>query len=65
GSLSGAPLEGFLTSQTRTIFKKRSMKKKSQEKFPTNIERIQKVINNFSYNLKTNKIGHFIGDYHT
>lgn len=37
---------------------------KTRKNSPPRLKGLKKVINKFSYNLKTNKIFHFIGDYH-
>lgn len=54
----------FNPSNTYYFHETETQKEKTRKNSPPRLKGLKKVINKFSYNLKTNKICHFIGDYH-
>ena len=55
----------FNPSNTDYFHEMEAEREKTRKNPPPKFKGKKKVINKFSYNLKTNKIYHFIGDYHT
>ena len=54
----------FNPSNTYYFHETETQEEKTRKNSPPRLKGQKKVINKFSYNLKTNKIRHFIGDYH-
>jgi hypothetical protein len=54
----------FSPSNTYYFHETETQEEKTRKNSPPRLKGLKKVINKFSYNLKTNKICHFIGDYH-